>query len=522
MAMSNTGSSAETVFDAPGGARGDLSEKLLATSEWTDHDLDAHGIPRVSVPFVSVGGGLGSFAMVDTLRIAGVPAEDIRVISDLDRPSETYEHLADNSQIPQHERLRSDSGSVLDCIWGWPGYALRESWAKRSAGPAWQVATEPILADFFTPQAGQVYRSVDREAERISWGAMLTKGIVRTIRRRQGGDYFVLYTPADRTSGTKRVALQTKYVHVAVGYPGLKMLPDLQDYRERTSDLGSVVNAYHPHGHVYEEMQKRPTTVLIRGSGIVASRVLQRIIDDRDAHGAQTKIVHLFRNYPDGWQGERRTFRRPARSGWAYQAFNYPKAAWGGQIREQLLKLEGPERAAFIDLIGGTNTAPRADWREQIDRGTSEGFYTQQRGTVSRVSAGSASAVEVEVQTQDGHSLIVAADFIVDATGLEANIEEHRVLCDLLDHVGASKNPKQRLDVDPDFLVRGCDSGEGRLYASGSITLGGYYAGVDSFLGLQYAALQIVDSLARQGFGRRIGPLRSTQQWLRWARNKTP
>ena len=51
------------------------------------------------------------------------------------------------------------------------------------------------------------------------------------------------------------------------------------------------------------------------------------------------------------------------------------------------------------------------------------------------------------------------------------------------------------------------------------MTLGGYYAGVDSFLGLQYAALRIHDNLVDAGFGQRIGPGRSTSQWWKWARN---
>ena len=74
--------------------------------------------------------------------------------------------------------------------------------------------------------------------------------------------------------------------------------------------------------------------------------------------------------------------------------------------------------------------------------------------------------------------------------------------------------------VERDFTVRGTQSGTGRLYASGSITLGGYYAGVDSFLGLHYSALRIADALAENGFGKKIGPLRSTSQWWKWARNK--
>ncbi|MEM9516258.1 MAG: hypothetical protein AAGA42_15515 [Actinomycetota bacterium] len=503
-------------------------DALLMRAEWSDDDVAAAGVEIVDVPFVTVGGGMGSFTMVDTLRVAGVSTDQVAVLSDLDTPSATYEYLATNSQIPRGERLRSDSGSVMDNVWGWPGYALREAVADKRVQPAWQAMSEPILTEYFTPRAGQVYESVGREAARIGWASMLRPGVVRTVRRRAGrdGGYFVLHTPAgagESSAGqpARRVAYRCEHAHVAVGYPGVKMLPDLQAYRERYQDWARVVNAYEPHNHVYEECLRRPCTVVIRGSGIVASRVLQRIIDDRDNSGAQTRILHLFRSYPDGPQGDSIFFRRPARKGWAYQAFNYPKAAWGGQLRDQLDQLEGSDRAALLDEMGGTNTAPRRDWREQLERGARDGFYRQLRGTVSDVEpvAGQAE-IRTMVRPPDGGTLTFDADFIVDATGLEADIEEHRVLADLLDHAGARKNPKGRLDVERDFIVRGTDSGNGRLYASGSITLGGYYAGVDSFLGLQYAALRIADSLAAHGFGKRIGPLRSLSQWWRWARNR--
>ena len=502
---------------------GEITDALMAESVWTDADLDAHGIPRWTVPFVTVGGGLGSFVMVDALRIAGVDPSNILVLSDLDAPTETYEHLATNSQIPNHERLRSDSGSVLDCLWGWPGYALREAITKRRPGPVWQVATEPILSEYFTPQAGQVYESVNREAARIDWNSMRHKGVVRTVRKRAGGDYFVLFTPEPGSHPTKRIAIQARYVHIAVGYPGVRFLPDLQAYRETYDDYRRVVNAYEPHNHVYEEMMRRPTTVLVRGSGIVASRVLQRIIDDREQHGAQTQIIHLFRNYPQGWQGESRTFRRPSRRGWTYQAFNFPKASWGGQLRYQLEGLEGDERSQFLDSVGGTNTAPRRDWQDQLERGLNEGFYTQALGTVDAVQpSADGSSVATTIRTPTDGVGVLEADFILDATGLEGEIDEHRVLRDLLHHGGASRNVKGRLDVERDFELRGTAHGDGRMYASGSITLGGYYAGVDSFLGLQHAALQIQDALATQGFSQRLGPVRSTSQWLKWARNVAP
>jgi len=502
-------------------SHGDISDQLVATSVWSDQQLADHGIPVYDVPFVSVGGGIGSFSMVDTLRIAGSTTDQIRVVSDLKRPAQTYEYLASNSQIRNHHRLRSDSSSMIDCIWGWPGYALREAWAKKQPSHALQVLVEPVGADYYTPQAGQVYASVNREAARIGWDHMVTPGVVRHVRRRDRGDYFVLYTPPEGTAATRRVAFRCRYVHLAVGYPGVRFLPDLMKYRQQYNDYQRVVNAYEPHDHVYAEMRQRPCTVVVRGAGIVASRVLQRLIDDREDHGAQTTIIHLFRTYVSGPQGTKATFRRPGKKGWAYQGFNFPKASWGGQLRDQLESLEGDERREFIDSIGGTNTAPRKSWRDQLDRGEAEGFYVQARGVVhSVVPAPDSRQIRTVVAGPNGlPNTQYDADFIIDATGLEANIEEHRVINDLLRHVGAQKNVKGRLDVERDFHVRGVDNGDGRIYASGSMTLGGYYAGVDSFLGLQYAAMRIHDNLAASGFGKRIGPGRSTSQWWKWARN---
>ena len=114
----------------------------------------------------------------------------------------------------------------------------------------------------------------------------------------------------------------------------------------------------------------------------------------------------------------------------------------------------------------------------------------------------------------------IKSHYIIDCTGLEADIAEHRVLADLLQHSGAGRNPLGRLDVERHFEVKGTRSGDGVLYASGATTLGGYFPGVDTFLGLQVAAQEIADDLARHGFCRKIGPVRSTTQWLKWAFNR--
>ena len=198
----------------------------------------------------------------------------------------------------------------------------------------------------------------------------------------------------------------------------------------------------------------------------MASRIVQRIVDDRDQRGARTTLIHLQRNFPHGYQGTKRTFRRPAKNGWAYQGFNYPKAAWGGQLRDKLASLEGKERSDFVDAMGGTNTAPRASWKEQLERGAREGFYRQQKGTISSI-VPNGSGLRATIKPPEGGEVAIDVDFIIDATGLEAKIEEHRVLNDLLVHVGAGKNPKGRLDVEPNFMLRGVNNGAGRIYDRG-------------------------------------------------------
>jgi hypothetical protein len=78
---------------------------------------------------------MGSFTMCNYLRISGVPAADIRVLTIQDTPWQTYEYLAGVSQIPRAERLRSDSQSMPDNIWGFPSFAFREAWQDKTLAP---------------------------------------------------------------------------------------------------------------------------------------------------------------------------------------------------------------------------------------------------------------------------------------------------------------------------------------------------------------------------------------------------
>ena len=214
--------------------------------------------------------------------------------------------------------------------------------------------------------------------------------------------------------------------------PGLRFLPDLQAYRETSHD-------YHPWStptsrtSTSTRSSTAPGIVLVRGGGIVASRVLQRLIDDREQHGAQTQIVHVFRTYVTGAHGPDIWMRRRGGDGWAYQGFNYPKSVWGGQLKAQMRKLEGDGAGRPTTRTSAAPTPRSAGvWQQQMrgPRGRlvpdacRRGRWTCAGPTATR------SLTRSRRRTATRRS---PADFVIDCTGLEADIAEHRVLADLLD-----------------------------------------------------------------------------------------
>jgi hypothetical protein len=500
---------------------GDLTQQLLTSPAWTDQMVQAAGIPLHNAPLVSVGGGLGSFTLLDVLRIRGVPGPSIRVLSSSDTPWQTWKYLTGVSQLPPEERIRSDAGARPDNIWGFPSYALHEAWADKSPKLAFQVLVEPIFSDFFSPRAATVFATLEREARRIGYWEMLLKGQVRMVRRRAGGGYFTILTPPPGVTQSKRVAVRSQYVHLAVGYPGLKFLDDLQAFRETYNDYHHVVNAYEPHEHVYEILKSRPGVVMVRGAGIVASRVLQRLMDDREKYRLQTQIIHVLRTFVTEPHGPSVWMRRDGGDGWAYQAFTFPKSAFGGQLKAQWRNAGLAERAELSKVVGGTTTPKLRRWQEQMRAGRQGNWYHPIQAVVDKVvPAADGRGLLSHVHSQDGRVGRYVSDFIIDCTGLEADMSEHRVLADLLEYGGARRNGAGRLLVGTNFEVIGAESGEGALYASGAATGGNHFPAVDSFLGLQTAALDIADDLAGRGFCTSFGPLRSVGQWLKWATSR--
>ena len=484
--------------------------------------------------YVALGGGMGSFTFVDTLRISGVDSEKIWVIGPDPIPYKRYQTLCLNSQIRPHNRLRSGSDSCPDNIWGWPGYALRE--AGRDFGKGrfkvamqhlWQVFAEPILADTYTPKSQDVFKSVDREAKRIGWERMWRYGRIRCIRKTAEGRYAIVYSCSDRQKQEYRVLI-AKYVHLATGYSAIRFLSSLQAYREQTEDIKSVVNAYEHHEHIYRHLEKHGGTVMVRGGGIVASRVIQRLYELHQIN-PQITIVHLLRTRKA--TGNKFGFsQRKVANYWEFQPYNWPKATWGGEMRDRLEKASPTERSRLLskEVWGGTTTASRQDWQDIIIEGNRDKWYLLLFGEVKKVKQhdspdhrGKLIVEYIDKNTQSSQYQV--ADFIVDATGLEARPQFQPFLQDLIQRYGLSTNPLERLDVTNDFIVKGMENGTGKMYASGVVTLGGPYAPVDTFLGLQYTARRAVDDLATNKSGARyLKGFYSLSQWFKWVFDRTP
>ncbi|MGB0383687.1 MAG: FHA domain-containing protein [Ardenticatenaceae bacterium] len=499
-------------------------------------ELEQARMPFRETTYLTVGGGLGSFSWVNYLAISGVDPQQIVAMGFPPiEPYARYKQLCLNSQIPEYERLRSNSDACPDNIWGWPGYAVREVWGHfkrgdfgQAAKVSWQIFNEPIV-ETYTPRSTDVYNAIDREAARIGWDKIWMAARVEAIRQTDDGRYVVAYShPNDQT---RMLSLMVApYLHIALGYPGVRFLPDLVEYRQRTGDSKSVVNAYEPHEHVYKQLIKHGGTVLVRGRGIVASRIIQRLYEvrmkrEQENKDPGVKILHLMRQPKPNGQTFR-SVKRIAENHWELQPFNWPKAAWGGTTRYELERANDFERDQLLTVLGGTTTADRQDWRDMIEKGRREGWIDMQFGAVEAVERNPNTGQVVTIIS--GQNIAkkqkLDADFIIDATGLDAALDHNPLLKDLRQTYKLELNIKGRFKTGTDFELEGLRNGSGRAYLAGVMALGSSFAPVDSFLGLQYAALRSVDSLAEMNAPgvKKINGLRSLLQWTRWARGVKP
>ncbi len=507
-----------------------VPDDMLRSPLISEAELMANGVEVKLAEYAALGGGIGSFVWVDILRNSGVPAADIAVVSNEEKPYGRYRRLVKNSQIPDHERLRSNSDSCPDNIWGFPGYAVREIWRellrgnlRLAARVAWQIFGEPTIAPSYTPKTSDVWNAMDRETPRIGYDQMLTLGRIRAIRKTSEGRLLAVVSQSDERR-RKHIAVAAPFMHLALGYPALQFLPDLSEFREKYGDRRKVISAYEDHNHVYDHLRQHGGTVVLRGRGIVASRIIQRLWEER-RNNKEIIAIHLHRSKLQGGHRSGLT-SRGVENEFEFQPFNWPKAGWSGQTRTLLEKSSGEERKRLLEVWGGTTTADRPDWKRMVRDGLREGWYRAEYGVVREVRPGENGKVVTIISSAlaGGGTLELEADFVIDCTGLIAAPERSPVLADLIETYHIPKNPLGRLDVSNDFEIEGMRHEGAHMYACGAITLGGPYAPVDSFLGLQYSALRAVNHTRRfrpKGL-RKLNGLYSFWQWLKWARGVPP
>jgi pSer/pThr/pTyr-binding forkhead associated (FHA) protein len=390
-------------------------------------------------------------------------------------------------------------------------------------GHLWQVFTEPTLANTYTPKAGDVVAAIDREAARISWRKMIRTAHVQAIRKTTDGRYAIVYTCQQPTDYACTIA---RYVHIATGYPALQFLPDLQAYRDRTQDFKTVVNAYEPHEHIYESLAAYGGTVLLRGTGMAAARILQKLYTlRRDNDRVEIRVIQLLRSAKI--EGNKYGLaERKVEHNYEFQPFNWPRSAWGGQYKAILETATAEQGQNLLADWGGVTTMNRPDWRKIIAGGINKGWYQIVYGEVKQVIPKPSQGGTITIVRESGAKgeINLESDFIIDATAVDAPIMASPLLQDLVRQYNLPINPLGRLTVTTDFELAEMANQSGKIYASGSITLGNYYAPVDSFLGLQYAAFNIAQDLLSQN-AIELKPLvlaRSLVQWWQWINHKSP
>lgn len=470
----------------------------------TDQQLADAQIPVTRTTFATIGGGLGSFALVDRLRIAGVPADDIAVVGADSSPGSAFFARCRALGLDDDSRLRSESAARIDNLWGFPGYAGHEARRARSLRPLARLLLEGLYGDGYRPSVGIVRAALDREAERIGWRAMTTVAPAEYLFKRSEGGYFVVC----REHG-ELTALRCDHVHLALGAPGARITPEVAAHREEFPASTRLTTAYDDNDAAISTIARRGGQVIVRGSGSAALRILDRLAAARERHGREIHLWHVVRSWPDGTSG------RDERLGFRHQALDFPRSAYGGSLRDELAALDEGRRLEAIRDLGVPTVPPHPRGHDPLAAGRAEGWYDAVVGEIDRITEAD-ERISAVVRLQNGKRMTVTGDHFFDAVGLETDTASHPLVADLLAFSPVTTNTLGGLRVDERWVVDGGTSGDGLMFATGSTARGAQLGPVDSFLGLQQAALSVADTLAAAGVGAPLTPLRSARGWFQW------
>ena len=134
------------------------------------------------------------------------------------------------------------------------------------------------------------------------------------------------------------------------------------------------------------------------------------------------EVMHLMRKplkAPSDFLGNSRILEH----NWEIQPYNFPKAAWGGDLRYMMEYSDDIVRADLLQRWGGTTSSDRRDRRRIIAEGLNQGWYQIVYGSLSDLREEDNGRVTLLVRRPgETQPADYPVDFVIDATGVDDDL----------------------------------------------------------------------------------------------------
>jgi pSer/pThr/pTyr-binding forkhead associated (FHA) protein len=422
--------------------------------------------------FVLIGGGIGSFCFYNCLRVHGVSAQDIAVITTNKKPYDQFKAYCDSIGLKSNHRLRSDSGSRPDNFWGFPGYGLSETInllkAKKFVDAtklAVQLFTEPVISSYYSPTAGQVYKGINKEIRRSKWSKSTVRGNAISLKLLEGKGYEISY------KNGKKQRLIAEHVHLSLGHG--------TPIKHKKS-----LSAYYLDSDIIKRIKKKGGKVIVIGRGTAAAKVVEKLLHLKT--NKKIQIVSLHRNklskQVDFRNAEQKRFKS-----WRLQQFNWPRNSFGGEYTN----VRDIDRH-WKSLWSAPTTVPNKSWvsllRENIKNGKYRITYENEK-----------------------------ADFTIDCSGFDESVDKNKFYKRIINDYNLKINEEGGFSLGDNFEIEKLCTYKNRVFVSGIAARGNSYGPVDSFLGQQYVAMKAIDVIPEI---KKLSVEKSFNEWLKWINNK--
>lgn len=444
--------------------------------------------------YVTIGGGIGSFVFVDYLRIVGIPHSQIAVITDSKKPYEQFRNYCENSGIGPNDRIRSDSSGRPDNIWGFPGFAVSEAieelrWGNlfKSFSLFYQIFTEPILRDFYSPKSSLLFNSMDRESKRINWDSMKLPGKALFIRKTTD-DRLVIFVE----EGKKISAVIANFLHLSLGHKGK---------RSKLPQNKRISFIYEDHDDLINDLKNNGGKIVILGRGIAAARIIEKLLNfNKD----NLEVISLFRD-EESKDSDFRKIKRANFNGWKLQYFNWPRSAFGGSLSS---------KKQSFHIWSTPTTPPRREWISLLNKSLQNGLYKIEIGDIQKITEthlGLLIEISKENLLRELH-----AQYIIDCTGFDDSIFSNELYSDLQKTYRLPLTTVNGFEVNNSFEIEKLKSENSRVFITGTSASGNHYGPVDSFFGQGFASYKIVESI---GLFKKFNFIDSIFAWGKWIMN---